>query len=1270
MSSTVFDSFTKLTREKVQERLNGAGTLLKYMSQKNTEEDKVKELKYALKRLVRGLGSSREFARKGFYSAFTVYLSMNSDIEVSKIMEIVESELSTVNSNTKSENADINMGRILACGALIRSKVLIKLTSDEQLKVLECLIKAGNQRSYLSFVSVSFILDFAIQLDEVAFKTILWPLLQTELGKSWSDQTLDTFYALLVVKEKFPSVVKNKFLRQYLGNEHIISSDSMKDVVTLLSDIPRFNCYQHPVYEIFCKKLCETQYVVEFWTGIDQRFIKPSKSIERLAIKILTLLLSNIKDKSILPSLLSTHFLQHMLKRFSGCKRSKTDEIAIAFKEVFTVLINILNDKEIKSKTSIGVLKKLLFYPGDLMIEKITSTKIIQMITANLNTEGVKKLSKLYRDIAVNAKPKENSAGMEHWTNAERAYAAQMLTRLLGHSVMSSDHDWRLEQLQFLFSIGLCESPNIGTELAPQFKDTFYRALDHKLPKLSDLRDILSALVRYIDEELFLKNALTLRAPLTDSVKNVWKDTMILIKKLEKDSKNEAAAAIFHTLDLHMALQLFTESEMAVSCIKELDSCYERLSKKRSKKTKKTEIEDNNEPEWVEVVVDLLLSLLSRNNHLLRSLVGCVFPHMCTFLTASSIHQILDVLDVKNVKGPLTSNKGDNDDDEDDNDDSDDDNDEYEEDSSVEESGPNENGRVEDDHDDSDEDHDDKDSDSDDDDDSEAENGKEDLNDSDLDMNENDAVTDRLRMAVRQALGDALVQSDEEDIDVDQIDDAEGKRLDESLAAAFRILRENRKNKSKKQEKSAETLTHFRIRAIDLLEVYLDSSPVMALALDMLVPLFALLEFCIKNPHEKPLENRVRACLKKLSSVKKFKNTDDVDELLFTDILKVLIEKGERSASVCQEMSDKLAECCTFLVRCIQQANISSDKIAEIYTENLIAFFRKRDCVLPAILFKSILQLRWDGNWKLAPILVDFSFDPEIRSFRRSQALEFLGIFFRNYRLIRSNEKHTEIRLKLEKKLYDSSITFLENLSISGVRENEHSTPDKSVKSIKDGSQKFASLLFALIHTIQPHHLPKVWNWKAFADALTKYRANVSLSTDAKSAYNKLAAQIGLPTNITKKKDKKECPAPTNGNLSDGEEAVGIVRQESLPKHNINSKDSEDTAKDLRKEEKKRRKIKSKQKNKQKLKKEARELRATVMADGFEPLNFSSAVLTNGNIVDSSDSMDGEHDVNGATGRNDRNPRNSHVKRSLPEDLEGATSKAKKKKKKDPGNKQ
>lgn len=348
------------------------------------------------------------------------------------------------------------MGRILLCGALVRSNLLQSCPVEEQQKVFEVLFSAGKQRSYLSFVSVFFLIDYLDRSDAKSLKHGVWPLLKTELGKPWAEQTLDTFYVLLMMSEKFPSLVNAKFLKEHLGSEDIINTEHMTELTKLLTvsfgpfgfkkiivlslihsiifsspqDIPRVVCIRHPVFKLFCEKLVVSDHLVEFWTGIDERFVKPSISLELLSLELFKHILTNLKDKTLLPSLLTPNFLQRMLKRFATIKMHKTDELAVGFRAILTQLVSVMNDKDIKAKTQVSVLKKLILYPGDLMIEKTTGTKVVQMLTAHMDTDGVKKLSKLYRDMASNSKPKEKRNEVtEPWTNAERTYAAQLLTR-------------------------------------------------------------------------------------------------------------------------------------------------------------------------------------------------------------------------------------------------------------------------------------------------------------------------------------------------------------------------------------------------------------------------------------------------------------------------------------------------------------------------------------------------------------------------------------------------------------------------------------------------------------------------------------------------------------------------------------------------------------------------------------------------------------------------------------------------------------------------
>ena len=49
------------------------------------------------------------------------------------------------------------------------------------------------------------------------------------------------------------------------------------------------------------------------------------------------------------------------------------------------------------------------------------------------------------------------------------------------------------------------------------------------------------------------------------------------------------------------------------------------------------------EPDWQEVVTELLLSMLSQGNHLSRAVVNTVFSRLCPHMTAGSVQLVIDV---------------------------------------------------------------------------------------------------------------------------------------------------------------------------------------------------------------------------------------------------------------------------------------------------------------------------------------------------------------------------------------------------------------------------------------------------------------------------------------------------------------------------------------------------------------------------------------------------------------------------------------------------
>jgi DNA polymerase phi len=66
---------------------------------------------------------------------------------------------------------------------------------------------------------------------------------------------------------------------------------------------------------------------------------------------------------------------------------------------------------------------------------------------------------------------------------------------------------------------------------------------------------------------------------------------------------------------------------------------------KEKEKKKKAQVEGNEEeePVWVEVAVDLILSLLSQSSSIPKNMLDMFFFHLCPHLTGPALGQITQV---------------------------------------------------------------------------------------------------------------------------------------------------------------------------------------------------------------------------------------------------------------------------------------------------------------------------------------------------------------------------------------------------------------------------------------------------------------------------------------------------------------------------------------------------------------------------------------------------------------------------------------------------
>uniref|UniRef100_A0A1Y1L9Z2 Uncharacterized protein n=1 Tax=Photinus pyralis TaxID=7054 RepID=A0A1Y1L9Z2_PHOPY len=1025
LRKSVLDHFTHISNENEAKRIKNGSLLLQYLYKSSRDKDTA-EIKYALKRIIRGLGGSKASSRAGFYSTLVGLLRLFPHLSLREVLECVRQNLQTEGGSSKSEAAEIYTGQILACGALIRSNRIFDGSKEECDHALRMLVNAGRSRSYLSLASVKFLSELITTSDEGQFGQF-WYLISQEVVKPWSGQTHDTLYLLLLTRRHFPAVLKGAILQKAIGTTEILCEANLEAICYIVLNPPSTSALKHYLYPLLGEELASTGNDVNFVAELDRQLDRFNRLKLMAASHLIRALLSHCQDPAKIPALLSDKFVRQLLQHYrTNRANTKDDEFQNEIATLFDALCRSLQREGVEVKTKLKVIKKLIFYPGSFMFEHLTKSKNVQKIVRVLDKESVKKLGGLYRDVLVMKKEKViGEDRTEAWLNSERIYAAQLLTKLLGHPAVQSETGWKVKKFQLLMDVAILNKhTNVGIELAGNVKETFFRALDLlKSNKLDEVVSVLGELLGYLQTELE-----SLRNPLEeDELVQFGKVHEVIGKKV----KNECAL-VFRVLFLHMGLQLFNEKELAVSSLNELFMCYERVSHKQK---------DADDPDWIDVVVDLFLNLLSHNSLLLRNIVGSVFPYLCKYMTASSMHQILSVLDPNSDTNPLSQE-----------------------------------------------------------DESESESEESDGPGSDPEE-ENETVNDRLRTAVREALGNNGYQTDEESVDLDDMTEDDAERLDTALADAFRQFKPNR-GKSKKQSKQDETLTHFRVRVMDLLEIYLDSEPAMLSCLEMMLPLLQMLQFAIKDEHQKPLLARTRHCIRKLANLKKFGSVDGITETTLANFLDSLLEKGTKNAMLVQEMSDEIANCCVYVIKCAQNDTLPPKlrrkcerAIGQILEKAIDTYFNQRDCLTPYFLFKSIFQMNWDGCLKFVPRLLNFVFNEEIRPFRRNQALELLQIFYKNRRV---HANYREALGEEERRFLDEVRRILGDFCAN--------PQEKAMR------EKFVCNLFGLLRAIflHPDRNAEV-DWTAIGEKVREFRSHVPLSKDGKSVYSQLCKAMHIP---------------------------------------------------------------------------------------------------------------------------------------------------------------
>jgi DNA polymerase phi len=324
------------------------------------------------------------------------------------------------------------------------------------------------------------------------------------------------------------------------------------------------------------------------------------------------------------------------------------------------------------------------------------------------------------------------------------------------------------------------------------------------------------------------KDAKKLQAQILDVAQAIHKTEQQRVKKgdaIEKDA-NAARARGFAILLLFLHTYVIHDNEL-VGALEDLLECWKRIDtaqttpSKKDKRKSKDAMEVEEEPEPMAVLVDILISFLTKSSSQLRDLVTRTFRLFASRMTSSSCQALVEVVTGKRDSTLFGIE------DEDDEEEVEEDEDEHDDDDEDSE---------EDEEDDDDEDEDDEDEEKDEDEESKP--------NTSLDTSKNNKSSD----------------SEEDEEEEELLDDAAMFKMDEKIVAVLKNMKEKKTN----ERDARESVKHFKCRVLDLLEIFVKRQHDSHLIPEMIGPLAAAVRDSVQNKHQQELSTKLAGFLKRL----------------------------------------------------------------------------------------------------------------------------------------------------------------------------------------------------------------------------------------------------------------------------------------------------------------------------------------------------------------------------------------------------------------------
>ncbi|CAE6452304.1 unnamed protein product [Rhizoctonia solani] len=1129
-------------------------------SRKPKDDLNSEDVKYALRRLIRGLASPRESSRLGFSVALTELLTRLNTVDAAGIISSILEASVTSNSMKGQEIRDTLFARLFGLTAVTQSGLLFRtsrlttsLSSPNQLgppasslaayqTTITELFNLGDKKSWLresSWWSIILALKHLYSTQGVEWKdeAVEWTfetIYRGDRAKEWTPEKLGL---TLTLQDLAPEQPWKDILAPTFRNPVLVSSPNLPTIARILKETDdadetdvknasggAFKLQLHSVWNAILEAIkdgkCKASFAEFYRVCVDESLFAAISSPERKSwgFQVFERALAVMPPEEY-QYLFTANFMRTWINHLSFPDR----HLHKAAKKTASEIV-----KAVERNPGVGfsLVTHLQGAHGSQQFDRITRTKTVETILASTDIEGVKKYTESLVNQLREGAPSDVDPSEQ---DSKRRYVFDQLTALMRNGSIPKDDEWINSILELFILHGLFtvtkKNKNSGINLLhyvtkPPLSDTLRSACRAKL--FTILGD-LSSQTKVVKGESGESTRVTSSA--ADGELWITKATNI-VEALEQDSSHvsplaetEEEVAVLRTrarkvlkairkkqdtdddasrgaelLISALLLETYNEEEDDIDV---LESCLDATEKLfgLSKKSKTTE-DDEHSP--IDLLIDVIIGMLEKSSAFGKAVAIQAFSFLSGRVESSTIDLILLQLEQRDVNDPE---------------------DEEEEDAAEAIAEMAEDGQE------SEED--------------DSEDGSDDGSENEVDEDEELEVDPEFRKQVAEAMqvnGMTAIEDDDSDDSEGEVllDDDQMMQLDDHLAKVFRAQAGNTKEKKGTYVCAQREATHFKIRMLDLVDVFLSKQPQSPCVPRIVLPLVNLVVSA--GPDERQLSEKTTGILRARIAKAKDVPTSGFDKEAILEDLRSLHELA-RKAPV-----PELSPCSIYLSKALQ----GEPRVLEVYRASLEDFARRKNSKLPPAFLKEYILRQTSHAWELREHMIDQTVPGvAVNVYRQTQIWQLLQTLLSQVTPLCQEASMVEQLFSFIPLIRDSLYKTL----TTACEQTEHSANTAQVKDIMKIalqavrlSRKFARPTDSISTSWDVSTFEKVQEQLASSD---RFKGSSAIQSSAKQMLSLLVPPKGAPV-AQKRKEATEA-VTVNGTETEPRKKRKKVKKQKAP---------------------------------------------------------------------------------------------------------------------------